>query len=388
MRRGNFQFIGYIILNGLHSTALFAARPFLSLIAIENGASVLSVGIITSLYSISQVLWAIPLGFLLDRYGSKIAARCGAALFLIAALGLSFSNNLITVALCSVGIGLSHVTVLLSVQHLLTGVAEDGKREQFIGMIAFTASAGAFLGPLIGGFMREQFGPGRGFLGAAAMGMLCLILALITPTERFYARSDKRIPLTGLLRDNNIMRSVMVSGTVLFSTEVTMSYLPLYCAEIGISAMTIGTIMSVKGVTQMIIRPFLKQMVQFFRRDRLLILCLLLGGSCIAAYGLVRSSWLFFMVAGLAGLSIGLAMPLTLLSVSIAAPPDQRSQVLALRVMGNYLGQSISPLLFGLIGQMVGLAPVFWISGLAMAFSSRIIHYKGKASRKSARRLI
>lgn len=378
MRRDNIQYIGYIVLNGLHNTALFAARPYLSLIAADYGASVISVGLITSLYSVSQVLWAMPLGRLLDRYGTKIATKCGAAVFVAAALGLSVSRSLAVVVLCSIGIGLSHVTVLLSVQHMLTGVPEDGKREQFIGMIAFTASAGGFLGPLIGGYMRDQFGPGRGFLGASAVGVLCLLAALLIPVEQETAIAVKPRALAGLLRDSNIMRSVLVSGTVLFATEVTMSYLPLHCAEIGISALTIGSIMSVKGIAQMIIRPFLRQMVQFFRRDRLLMLCLLLGGCCLAAYGLVRSSWLFFLVAGLAGLSIGLAMPLTLLAVSSAAMPEYRSQVLALRVMGNYLGQSISPLVFGVIGQLVGLAPVFWLSGLAMAVSARIVRYRRK----------
>ena len=48
----------------------------------------------------------------------------------------------------------------------------------------------------------------------------------------------------------------------------------------------------------------------------------------------------------------------------------QRGQVLALRVMGNYFGQSVSPVVFGLLGSLIGLAPVFWISGSILALSA------------------
>lgn len=384
MRQERLQHNGYIVINGLHNAALFAARPYLSLIAADFGASVMVVGFITSLYSVSQVLWAMPLGRLLDRRGTRPVARCGAAAFLLAVLGLTFAGHLAVITLCAILLGLSHVTLLLSVQNMLTAVCDQTRREHYIGMISFSASAGAFSGPLLGGYLRDTLGSSRGFLGAAGLGLLCLLLTLVLPVREQTAGSARKASLGGLLRNSQIMRPVLVSGAVLFATEVTMSYLPLYCAQIGISALTIGSIMSVKGIAQMIIRPFLKTLVQLFRRERLLTLCLLLGGLCLAAYGLVHASWLFFVVAGLAGLSIGLALPLTLLAVSLVAPPDQRSQVLALRIMGNYLGQSMSPLIFGLIGQLAGLAPVFWLSGLVMAISTTILRPQG-SKRKGGR---
>ena len=129
----------------------------------------------------------------------------------------------------------------------------------------------------------------------------------------------------------------------------------------------------VSGLAQVFIRPFLKKFITLFRRDRVLYFCFLLGGISIMAYGLVKEHILFILVAGFSGMMLGLANPLTLLAVSYAAPSDQRSQVLALRIMGNYLGQTISPLFFGLLANAIGFAPVFWISGGIMALNSALV---------------
>ena len=152
-----------------------------------------------------------------------------------------------------------------------------------------------------------------------------------------------------------------------------MSYFPIFGQDLGLTGVMIGTIISVRGMAQMLIRPFLKKIISLFRRDRVLIFCLVVGGISIVLHGVLTGYWSLIAVAVFTGMTLGLATPMTLLAVSDIAPRDQGSQVLALRVMGNYLGQSISPLIFGFLGSLLGLAPVFWISGAILAFSIRLL---------------
>jgi MFS family permease len=63
---------------------------------------------------------------------------------------------------------------------------------------------------------------------------------------------------------------------------------------------------------------------------------------------------------------MGLVNPLTLVSVSNVAAPEERSGVLALRIMCNYIGQTVSPVAFGALAGILGLAPVFWFSGAVL----------------------
>ncbi len=363
----------YLMLNFLHFSALGAARPYFSLLASENQASMIVVGIITSLYSIGQVFWAMPLGRLIDRIGAKTPLIWGSWAFLAGVSGLMFVHNLFLIALCVMLVGLSHVAVLLGSQSVMTDIPAGAERSRFVGLYTFANSAGSFVGPLMGGYLNDRLGTSLAFSGAVAVGVLCLLLSFMTPSSHNKLAETENRGIRPLLKNKQIVRIILVSGIVLFSQEVTMSYFPIFGQDLGLTGVMIGTIISVRGMAQMLIRPFLKKIISLFRRDRVLIFCLVVGGISIVLHGVLTGYWSLIAVAVFTGMTLGLATPMTLLAVSDIAPRDQGSQVLALRVMGNYLGQSISPLIFGFLGSLLGLAPVFWISGAILAFSIRLL---------------
>ena len=53
----------------------------------------------------------------------------------------------------------------------------------------------------------------------------------------------------------------------------------------------------------------------------------------------------------------------TLLTVSSSAKSSERSQLLSLRVMANYIAQALSPIIFGSLSSVAGLSPVLWCAG-------------------------
>ena len=85
----------YLILNFLHFTALNASRPYFSLLASENNAGIIGVGIITSLYSIGQVLLAMQICRLIDRIGSKAPVIWGTVMFIFGCSGWLFQTLLL-----------------------------------------------------------------------------------------------------------------------------------------------------------------------------------------------------------------------------------------------------------------------------------------------------
>lgn len=378
----------YIILNLLHFTALFASRPYISLLASVSGAEGLEISAIVSSYSIAQVLCAIPAGKLIDRMGSRIPSIGGALFFLLGVTGLSFGRNLVFIAICTMMIGFSHVIVLLAGQYAMTGLESGAQRDKFVGMLTFSNSAGSFVGPSIGAYMQELLGVNRGFLGAVAISSACLIVAMFVPNIGTQKNGEKSVQLFTVLGNKAILKTILVNGTFLFTTEVIVNYFPLYAKEIGLPVMVTGMVFSANGLMQMVIRPFLNRIAMFFRRDRLLRICLLAGGLGIFCWGLARSYWQFLIIAGFTGAVFGLTGPLALLLICDISPNNMVSRVLSLRVMGNYLGQSISPIFFGLLANIFGLAPLFWTSGIVLSLSSRLVsrnHHQDGTRHKSVR---
>ncbi|MGI6669776.1 MAG: MFS transporter [Acetivibrionales bacterium] len=377
----------YIIYNLLHFTALYAARPYISLLASANGADGIEISAIVSSYSIAQVLCAIPAGKLIDRMGSRIPSIGGALLFLLGVTGLSFGRSLFFIAVCTMMTGVSHVIVLLAGQYAMTGMESGERRGKYVGMLFFTNSAGTFIGPSFGAYMQELLGVNRGFLGAVAAGSLCLAVAMFVPDSRARKNEGKSVQLSAVLGNKPIVKTILVNGMFLFTSEVIVNYFPLYAKEIGLPIMVTGVVFSANGLMQMVVRPFLGRIAMIFKRDRLLQICLLAGGLGILCYGLAESYWQFLIISGLTGASLGLTGPLALLLVCDISPDNMVSQVLSLRVMGNYLGQSISPIFFGFMANIFGLAPVFWISGIGLSLSTGLVSrvdYHGGTGQKTA----
>jgi hypothetical protein len=70
-----------------------------------------------------------------------------------------------------------------------------------------------------------------------------------------------------------------------------------------------------------------------------------------------------------------LGQPLSLVYALNVSPQDRQGEVLGMRLTFNRGSQFIAPFLFGGIGGLAGLAPIFWVSGaiiLTGAFFTRM----------------
>lgn len=363
-----------IALAFFHTLTLLMVRSFLSIAAADAGADELQIGITTAAYSIIQVVLALPVGHLLHKRGARLPATTGAVAFIFGAFGLVFAGHWLWVAVCATLLGSGHLLITLSTQGVMIGGEQEGRRDRNVGLLFFAVSGGQFLGPVVGGYLLDAW-ENWGFAAAAVVGLAALCLALNMPgapaadpaRQQHHRLFGKDSDALALLRDKRVVWTILIGSLVMFCQETLITYFPLYAKEQGLNAAAIGAVASVRGVAMMIIRPCLDPLHRRLGYRRLLICCQLFGGVSIIAYALFSGYSALLVVAGLSGLFIGLSMPLSLVLVAENTRPEQRSEAISLRMMAVYAGQSISPLLFGALSIVLGLAPVFWISGALMA---------------------
>ncbi len=362
-----------------HGMALYAARPYIALLVTESGGDSMAVGLIAAAYSVAQVMLALPAGKWIDKLGAHCPAIYGAIVFILGVIGLANTKNLYAMAVYYFFLGASHMLALLSVQHVVTGLYSS-LRNKVLGIYVFANSVGMFAGPYIGGHFQNWLGTGRGFYGAAVIGVVCWFCSLFMPKRTQTKDGVEKGTIIQLLGRGPIIRTLIIGSTVQFSFEMTISYLPLYGREMGLSNAAIGTIFSVNGFAIMLVRPLLNSIISFYEKNKIMKICLVLGGFSLAGYSLVREYTLLIIMSGISGMAMGFMSPLTLMAVTDAAPQNRRSQVLALRLMGNYIAQTISPLIFGLMASMIGVLPVFWISGASLTACATLVDKKNTAS--------
>lgn len=362
-----------ILLYFFHFIALSASRPYIAVLASAKGADNWEIGLIASSYGLVQVVSALFIAKVIDRLGSKRPMILGALLYLVAVGALTMAEDLYVIGVCVLLMGLSHAVMLLGSQYVMTGTESGPRRDQNIGFLGFASAAGTFVGPTIGGYAMSLLGTSRGFLAATVFSVCCLAIAVISVDSKPVKHEVVNPGFIHLLGNRKLIKLIAASATMAFCMEVLYIYFPVYGQSSGLSTSAIGIIFSINGLMQMVIRPFTKPILLKFERDRVFFFCILSSGICMACFGLVRSFTFLLLLAGFTGAALGLAGPLTLLAMSYLAPPQQRSQALALRVIGNYFGLGISSLVFGSFASLFGLAPVFWISGAIMALNAGLV---------------
>lgn len=357
-----------IIMVFFHFLALYAIRPFISIMALNNGASNMEITLIACGYSIIQMILAVPAGILIDKKGPQLSALVGSTCLLIGLICFIFTVNWIVILLGTILIGVSHLLVQLSAQCVVTGW-EGGIKETSIGMHTFVVSAGTSLGPIIGGFFYNYFNTTSTFIATGCIGGLSLLLCFLLPNnKKQYQREKMLLGFQKILYSKEIFWTIGMGGIVLFVQEATIVYYPLYASGIGLTTSKIGIIFGIRGLASMIIRPFMKAIISHYGRNISLSACLLFGGISIALYGIVHNYYIILLLFAFSGLSLGLALPLTMLLVVDIAPKEYRSQALSIRIMGNYFCQTISPIFFGFITGVFGLSIIFYLSSMLLFY--------------------
>jgi len=372
-----FPLLNSIALSFIHYIAIFASRPYISLLAASIGTDNIGIGLIAGSYSGIQVIMALYAGKIIDRIGPRIPAIFGSVILVIGLVGLSIARHWLFILLCSVLIGFSHLFVLVSSQCVVTGWASGSERENNVGLMTFMTSAASFLGPVLGGWLQDWRGISNSFLYMAFIGAAALILSFTIPNINYKEKSHDGVSTWSIIRNPGILRAVLIGGTVLFSMEVLTIYLPLYGKEIGLSTAAIGTIFSVRGLSSMVVRPFMARILQLFGRKLVLFWSLVIGGFSISLYGLTANYYTLMVISVISGFALGLALPLTLVMVAEIASEEQRGRAMALRIMGNFAGQTVSPILFGVLAASLGLAPIFWVSGGLLMLCFKLIKDTG-----------
>jgi cyanate permease len=174
-------------------------------------------------------------------------------------------------------------------------------------------------------------------------------LALLSG-HRMPARGEQAGGKTGgraldLLREAPLRRTLFMSGVALTGIELFSFYLPVYGKSIGLSASHIGLVLSSYAAAAFVVRLVMPELARRFT---------------YALFPVLSGIPMLVATAFLLGLGLGSAQPLTIMMTYHHAPAGRSGEALGMRLTVNKITQIAIPVVFGGIGAVFGLAPVFW----------------------------
>ena len=186
-----------VLVIGVDGTVLALAMPFISADLSASGTQLLWIG---DIYSFVLAALLISMGSLGDRIGHKKLLLCGATLFGVVSAITAYSSSPEMLIATRALLGLAGATLAPATLALIRGLFPDQRERSIaVGIWASAFSAGAALGPVIGGALLEHFWWGSVFLlNIPAMVVLVVGGLVLLPEHRNPEPGPWDLPSVGL----------------------------------------------------------------------------------------------------------------------------------------------------------------------------------------------
>lgn len=207
-------------------TILHIAVPSLSAALGASGTEILW---IIDIYPLIMAGLLVPMGTLGDRVGHRRLMLTGLSIFGIASICAAFSPTAQTLILSRALLALGSSMIMPSVLAIVRQTFEDPKERAIaLGVWSTVASAGAAIGPLVGGFLLEHFWWGSVFLINVPIMLIVLpVVYRLIPNRPVAAQAPWRIGhamllIAGLITTVYAIKAGFKSGNPVALTTLAM----------------------------------------------------------------------------------------------------------------------------------------------------------------------
>jgi MFS family permease len=381
----------------LHScmTGVRVAAPLLML---RQGHAEWAVGLLLGLFAAAPVATSLHAGRMADRHGYHrpmrlaVGLTAGGALLAAAAIWLTsaapssgwaaldalrsgprsiaFAMLSCAAMLCGVGANAGLIVIQRTAGRLAGGGGVEITR--VFSWLGLAPAVSNMIGPVIAGTVIDAAGFGSAFLALSALPLLSLWWMRRVPVEVAAARSERRPASSawGLLRNPGLRRLLLVNWLLSSSWDLHAFLVPVLGHERGLSASAIGLILGTFAASVASVRLLIPWVAQHLREAPVLAGAMLITAAVFAIYPLATSALAMAGCGALLGIALGSVQPMIMTTLHRLTPQQRHGEALALRSMTINGASALMPLLFGVAGSTLGVAPLFWIMAAAMATGS------------------
>ncbi len=368
----------------LASLAIFAydfgwgiVMPFFPLYLASILDNYTAVGFVTGLLHLFSFFWAILIGGMLD----KVSKRRMISLALL--LYLPFSKILFAVKTLShfVFFRIYHsalaTTLWLSNEAYVRSHSRRGEEAESIGLFDASFGLALVIGGIVGAFLMTHFGFSI-LYSISLFAFFALIVSFFLPDHgKPLLSSMEKVSISAIrkefrdfFRDTPLVKLVVISFLIAFSSSFTLMVLPLFLNEMGADYLAIGIIAALFYVP-VLFEPYF---TTFKRKEGIVLLALLLASALFLAMFFAKSIFLIFLISFILGIALSAVHPNIQGAITRSMPKGEKGELSAVVYAAASVASGLGPLFAGLISDIFSLSHVF-LAG-AMIFSFLAIYYR------------
>lgn len=344
------------------------------LMALREGFSALAVGMLLSLFALTQVFLALPAGRYADRHGYRrsmgfcvLASAGGAGL---AAAFPVFSVLCLSALLTGGATGVAAITLQ---RHVGRSAQSNTELRKFFSWLSIGPAVSNFVGPMAAGLLIDYSGFRLTFFGLALLPFATWLWVRRThelpPVERQPGAARGRA--WDLLWEPLMRRLILVNWLLSSCWDVHTFVVPVLGYERGFSASVIGAILAGFALAATLVRVALPLLASRASERVVVTSAMVSTATLFALYPLMTTPLAMGLCSMLLGLALGSVQPMIMSTLHQITPQARHGEALGLRMMTINASSVMMPMLFGTAGAVVGVSVVFWTVGLAVGVGAR-----------------
>jgi MFS family permease len=361
---------------GLHG-CLNGMRVAVPLLAAAEGRSAAVIGVLMALFAVFPFMLAIPAGRLADRRGYHVPVHLAAGLAAAGALIAVASLHAVALGVAAALIGAGSAIGMIALQRTAGRLAQgQADRLHIFSWVALAPSVGTFVGPMLAGTLIDQVGYRAAYAGLALLPLGTFVATTFVPRERVDTELPARVAVSAtdgqgaswnLLRDANLRRLVFINWLIAACWDAHAFALPILGHERGLSASAIGAVLASYAMASAAVRLAIPVLAERLQPRGLMAAALALTAAVFLLYPWLDSAWAMAACAAALGLGLGAVQPAMMSTLHTLMPAGRQGEALGLRSTVIHFSTLVMPLGFGALGAALGVASVFWLTGLALS---------------------
>lgn len=346
------------------------ARIATSYRSAEMGLSALEILLLSSTFSLLPIGVVVWIGRHNDRYGTRNSVLSGAVLLLVASLMLLLvPSSWLSLLIGTTILGLGMTLQLAGIQAEIGVFRHDRHRISMTQGLMVWQAIGQIAAPLLLSLVSLAT-PGRDVAESLFAWAVGLSVASIAFSLSIFAHAAvprpgvlSKVPLLTILRVPGLLW-ICIAGSLCVAVQDAMVILmPLLGIERGIPVATVGLMLSIFAVGQIVARALYARAMVRMGNLTLMVLAVLLTGVGTALLAVPMYEMLVGAVLLVIGMGVGFSTGSSISLTMQLAPRGATSTSLSIRLAMNRTGQFAVLLLAGFAAAAMGTGGVLLLIG-------------------------
>ncbi|CAB1246662.1 multidrug efflux MFS transporter [Clostridium sp. MT-14] len=253
-----------------------------------------------------------------------------------------------------------------------------------LGTLSTANIAGSLLGPVIGGFIEENFGPKNVFFITGALLLIAFIITALFVKESFTRQNNKILKIKEVwdsIPYKNLTAIMFVTSFILtmslYSAEPIITiYVTQLSHNMNHVALIAGMAFSASGLANIIAAPRLGKLSDKIGTHKIMLTSLIAAGLIFIPQAFVKDPWQLMGLRFLLGLVMGGLNPSVNVMIKKITPDFLTGRIFGFNISAQYLGVFGGSILGGQVSACLGIRYVFFITGTLLLINALWVYLK------------